>query len=116
MNTLTLSIIIRIVNPTVTVHFIMVTVLPGHAVSIFRFYSQKVRVVIQSYDHTPGVVELLPGLCQGLGLSIPLEDNCACVVPRTSQAGFEPAFCHIRTLAVHGTASVARHWQAGVVQ
>jgi hypothetical protein len=121
MNILTLSVITRIVNPAVTVHFIMVTVMPGHAVNIFRCRSHKIRVVFQSCDHTPGVAELLPQLRQSLsrgrGRPIPWVDNYACVEPWTRQAGFEQAFCcHIRTLAVHGTASVSRPWQAGGFQ
>ena len=47
---------------------------------------------------------------------IPWVDNCARVEPWTSQAVFEQAFRHTRTLAVHGTAFVSRPWQVGAFQ
>ena len=71
---LTKNAITRIVNPAVTVHFIMDTELPGHAVSNFLFCSQKVQAVVWSCDHTPGVAEPLPQLHPGPG-PIPLADN-----------------------------------------
>lgn len=111
---LTQSSITRIVNPTVTVHFIMDTVLPGHAVSIFRCCGQMVGWVVYSYDHTPEVAELLPRLHQDLNLPIPWADNCAGEEPQTRAAGFEQAFSHsVDIRALHCTASVAQPGRAG---
>lgn len=120
---LTQSVVItRIVNPVVTISFILVTVLPGHAVSIFHCRSHKGRSVVCSCVHTPGEAELLPQMLPALAPSILPAENSAGRELQTRATEPGEAFCHNRTLAVlctlavHCTVPVLLSRRAGGIQ